>query len=88
MLLSLGYIEQIGAEPYKSAWLNIKPSEGKFEGYEVIINGGAPQLYSSDFEARTQTAVSSTNTALRLRLLQLLLDGYISTPTSFKIPLL
>lgn len=86
VLLTLGYMGPIGSILYKSAWLNIKPSEGKYEGYEVIDNEGAPQLYASDFEARTQTAVSSTNTALRLRLLQLLLDGHINTPTSFKIP--
>ena len=77
ILLSLGYIKikQIGAESYESAWLNIKPSEGTYEGYEVIINEATPQLYSNNFEAKTQTAVPPTNTALRLRLLQLLLDG-------------
>lgn len=82
VLLSLGYIKQIGSEPYKSVWLNIKPSEGKYEGYEVIIKGGTPQLYASDFEAKTQTAVPSTDIAVRLRLLQLLLDSHMNTPAN------
>jgi len=86
VLLTLGYMGPIGSIPYKSVWLNIKPSEEKHEGYEVINNQGIPQLYASDFEAKTQTAVPPTDKALRLRLLQLLLDGHINTPTAFKIP--
>lgn len=77
ILLSLGHIKikQIGAESYESVWLNRRLSGETYEGYEVIINEGTPKLYSNNFEAKTQTTVPPTNTALRLRLLQLLLDG-------------
>lgn len=83
VLLTLGYMGPIGSIPYKSVWLNIKPSEGSYEGYEVDTKN-PPKLYRNGFEANTQLAVPSTNVALRLRLLQLLLAGHLNTPTAFK----
>lgn len=86
VLLSLGYMGPIGPKPYKSVWFHIKPSEETYEGYEVRKSGDTHQLYSNDFEANTQREVPSTNTTLRLRLLQLLLDGHLNTPAAFKRP--
>lgn len=80
VLLTLGQMESTVAISYQSVWLNIRPFAGRHEGYEVINNQGIPQLLSSDFEARTQTLIPVANTALRLRLLELLLDGHINTP--------
>lgn len=84
--LTIGYIRQIGPKPYKSVWLHIKPSESGYEGYEIINSRGSTQLYLNDFEANTQLEVSFTNTALRLRLLKLLLDGHRNTPFK-RVPL-
>ena len=79
VLLSLGYIRQIGQSPYGIVWLNNKQPDRGYEGYEIITGQGPAQLYLSDFEVDTQTVVSSTDKALRLRILQLVLDGHINT---------
>lgn len=83
--LFTGLYEPTELEPYFSAWIQVSPQSGANEHYGIHQEEETYQLYNEGFDDLTgedeeKVVIPADNTALRTRLLQLLLDGQMYTP--------